>query len=110
MNLALNTHQVQPGVLCIAIGGEIDMSTTDQLSDALTTAILTQHVTTVQVDLSAVTFLDSVGIGTLIQGMNLAAEHQREYHVINARGRVQRVLQLTGMLDVLTGEDTERQP
>jgi hypothetical protein len=57
----------------------------------------------VVVDLARVTFLDCAGIGALVVGRNTAVSRGRGYAVVNPHREVRRVLQLTGVLTVLTG-------
>lgn len=100
--LHLDGHETQPGFWCLAVAGEIDMATTEALAQAITDAVLNPRLTTVHIDLGAVTFMDASGITTLIEGMNLAVRHRTAYQVVNARGIVRRVLVITDLPDILT--------
>lgn len=102
MTFTVTSHETQPATVRVTAAGEIDMSTTGRLGQAITTAIRTANVTTVHVDLAAVTFLDATGITALIRGRNLATRHGGAYHVMNAHGSVRRVLDITDTLDLLT--------
>ena len=55
------------------------------------------------VDLADVDFCDSTGIGAIVRPRNTAALENATVHVINPRGPGHRVLDVTGMLDSLTG-------
>jgi anti-anti-sigma factor len=49
-----------------------------------------------------VTFLDSSGIRVLLLGRDLAADHAVTFRVVDPRPVVRRVLDLAGVLDLLT--------
>lgn len=103
----IGTHEIEPGVLCVALAGEFDIAAADQLLDTITRAVSSGRVTTVHIDLGAVTFVDSTAIGVLVRGRLLADQHNTEYRVVNARGHVGRVLAITGVLGLLTGEHAD---
>lgn len=104
MTLKVESHQAAPGVLCIAVAGDIDMSNTDELSETIAAALLDSRLRTVHVDLGGATFLDAHGISTLSRSYNLAVEQRTRMHVVNARGTVRRVLQITDVLSLLSGQ------
>lgn len=98
----VSTRQKAGGVVCIAVSGELDMATADQVIDAVTAAADADGVTAVQVDVAALAFLDSAGIGALIKTKRLTDDRGTAYRVINAGGQPRRVLELTGVLAALT--------
>jgi anti-anti-sigma factor len=57
------------------------------------------------VDLADVTFLDSVGIVALVTAHKKAAAAGQTLTVVNPRGVVRRVLDLTGVFPMLSGHD-----
>jgi anti-anti-sigma factor len=67
-------QQTADGGAVVTVAGEIDVSTTDLLADALAHAADTAAV--VVADLTAVTFLDSTGLSSLL----------RAHHALAARG------------------------
>jgi len=92
------------GVIRLAIAGELDLGTADALHEAIAAALATR-AGTVCVDLAAVTFCDSAGIAALVKGRHLADRQTGKYQVINARDKVRQVLELTGVLSYLAGDD-----
>ena len=94
-------HDIHDGVVRLAVAGEIDLATADQLRDAIAQAAAGSR-TEVIVDLAEVRFCDSTGIGAIVQARNAAASEGATVQVINPRGPVYRVLEVTGMLDSLT--------
>jgi anti-anti-sigma factor len=83
--------------MLLRVSGELDITSREQLSDAILAALADGDVT---VDLEAVTFIDSEALGALIDGYNQAVARSQTFQVINARGLVARVLKVSGALDL----------
>jgi anti-anti-sigma factor len=88
----------------IALAGESDLTASDRLQGVLFDAIA-RRPSCITVDLKALTFIDSMSIGTLVAARRAAHEHRVGFKVVNARGNVHLVLRISGMLDVLSGSD-----
>lgn len=106
MTLLISSDAAYPGVATLRLTGEIDLTTVDQLCDAITNEIKRDEVAAVLVDLDQVTFLDSTGIAALIRGGQAADRQGKRIAVTNAHGPVRRVLDVTGTWNYLTGHDT----
>jgi anti-sigma B factor antagonist len=91
------------GIATVVVSGEIDFASGPIVDNAIRDAVIADGVATVLVDLSAVRFLDSSGIGLLLMGRRLADEKAISYRVVGAHGTVQRVLQLSGVWEHLCG-------
>ncbi|GGQ73645.1 STAS domain-containing protein [Couchioplanes azureus] len=89
--------------VCLAVAGEIDLATVDKLDRALREAISRSGVTEVVADLSAVTFCDSSGIAALDRAYGEGLRRGTVFRITAPRSSVRRVLELTGMLETLTG-------
>jgi len=92
------------GVLTVAIAGEFDMAATFSVEPALEQALETPGVRRLTLDLSGLTFIDSVGIGVVVQ---LAADLEAralELGIVPGPRHVQRVFTTIGMADVLPFE------
>jgi anti-sigma B factor antagonist len=101
------TVQSDGTVLRLFAAGEIDMSTSGKFRDPLKMA-LGQRPKTLVVDLAGVSFMDSTGIGALAYAHTQATEDAAgptTLNVINCQPAVQRVLDVTGLLPVLTNSD-----
>jgi anti-anti-sigma factor len=57
------------------------------------------------IGLDAVSDIDTAGVTALMSGYLAAIGHGTSYHVTGARGRVRRVLQTAGILEVLADSD-----
>ena len=76
------------------VSGELDITARDDLRDAILAAL--GDGGDVVVDLAGVAFLDSEALGALIDGYNEARVRPAGFRVVNARGLVARVLQVSG--------------
>jgi len=103
--LLISSDAAYPGVATLRLTGEIDLTTVDQLGEAIANEINRNDVAAVLIDLDQVTFLDSTGIAALVKGRHAAERHGKRIAVTNAHGPVRRVLDVTGMWIYLTGHD-----
>ncbi|MGH3712342.1 MAG: STAS domain-containing protein [Micromonosporaceae bacterium] len=90
-------------MLRISLSGEIDIATHDELFDSIMTPL--RHAGTLElvIDLHGVSFLDSGAVGILVAGHNAATQAECAYHILDPPEPVRRVLQRTGVLDLLIG-------
>jgi anti-anti-sigma factor len=88
----------------VGVAGEIDLAAGVAVEAAIMSAVANQDVDKVLVDLTAVTFLDSSGMSVLLKGRRLADERAVTYRVAGADGIVRKVLDLTGVWPLLSGE------
>jgi anti-anti-sigma factor len=101
--LRIDTSCPSPGTVRIAVIGEIDLSTTDMLRAGLLNALSAQRPLRIEVDLARVTFMDCAGLTVLLVAGNVAARTGCQLRITNPQPIVRRVLDLTGLLGVLTG-------
>ncbi|MET0424879.1 MAG: STAS domain-containing protein [Actinoplanes sp.] len=81
----------------LALAGELDINVRDDLREQILAAVADGDVT---LDLDQVTFIDSEALSALIDGYNTARECGTRFGVINAHGLVERVLAVSGTLDL----------
>lgn len=89
-------------VLRLAVTGEVDIASANELHDAVTVAVTDGHAAQVIVDLADVTFCDAVGISAIIRARKTATAHAVTVVITNPRGLVRQVFEITGVLDALT--------
>lgn len=82
----------------VSVLGEIDLSTSPALREALDDAV--RRGPNVVVDLTGATFLDSTGLSDLVRGREQALEKGRQFHLVVTNQRIQRVLEITGLDEV----------
>lgn len=92
------------GVVTVVIAGEMDVAVGPKVEAEIDAAIAAPGVRGVVVDLTQVAFMDSAGIATLIRGHRRAGQAHVDYRVVGANGMVRRVLDLTGVWQLLSGE------
>jgi anti-anti-sigma factor len=100
----VDVHGHDPGEALVAVSGEIDLTVRDELQDTLSATIDEPGVTKVVVDLSRVSFMDSTGLHVLLTARERAQSAGVGFRVVGATGLVERVLAVTGVLELLTGE------
>jgi len=91
-----------PGPLVVAVTGEIDLATAPLLEAALVDAV--DRHRTVCCDLSEVTFFSAAGINALLIVHERAGHAGSGLKICGAHGITRRVLQITGIDDVLSGQ------
>ena len=84
-----------PAGVCVYLSGEIDLSVSDHLYEALRGA-LDQTVGPVEVNLRDLRLLDCTGLTALLRARDDAHRCGRGLFVSQARGTVRRVLDLAG--------------
>ena len=84
-----------PGRVTLRVTGEIDMSTAPSVHEAAVGAI--RHHPTLDIDLSAVTFMDSSGLHMLLATKQLAERRGGHLRLLNPTPSVKRILEVTGV-------------
>lgn len=82
------------GRCLIRVEGEVDLYSSPELRKAVTRA-LTRASAAVGVDLSAVAYMDSSGVATLIEGLREAGKGAVEFLLVAPSPPVMKVLQLS---------------
>jgi anti-sigma B factor antagonist len=84
----------------VALRGEVDVLTVDQVRSALSDALATRPREIV-VDLTDLEFIDSTGLGALIFGFQRARDAAIRFRLSHASGPVKQILVLSGLLEVV---------
>jgi anti-anti-sigma factor len=106
MLLSIGTHRT-PTTVRLDLTGEIDMSTAEGLSRAITAALDT-GADDVVINLDRTTFCDCAGVTALLNGRRDALARQVGYQVCNANGNPLRVLRALGLHGMLAGPARQR--
>jgi anti-sigma B factor antagonist len=85
----------------VSLAGELDMADADQVGDVLTNAV-DAGKPVVRVQLVDLTFADSSAIKAILIGAQAADERGVRFELVNPRGLVQRLLDVTGLTNALT--------
>ena len=84
--------------------GEIDLSTSSQLRQTLQTA-LADGDTTVIVDLAEVPYMDSSGVATLVEALQICRRQHRELVLARLSSRVESIFKISKLDAVFTIRD-----
>ncbi|WP_327639575.1 STAS domain-containing protein [Kribbella sp. NBC_00482] len=90
------TEELAPGVLLVRMSGEIDIASTEFAAESIHAAVA-PPARLVLIDLSAVTFCSSAGLGNLVEARNLAGRHNITLALVGVGRPVDRPLSVTGL-------------
>ncbi|WP_336208878.1 STAS domain-containing protein [Nonomuraea sp. LPB2021202275-12-8] len=90
---------VTDGTLPVVLRGEIDFTNAAQVREAISTAVAAQRPTAVRIAMAEVAFLDSSGVGVLVDAMKSAWEVEASFRVTDPTPRVYDQLRIAGLLD-----------
>jgi anti-sigma B factor antagonist len=89
------------GVLRLEVGGEIDVSSAPGLLDSVLCAALASDHRQVVVDLRDVAFIDSCGLGALIEMHRRLGDSGAHLVIVRPSGLVRRLFEMTGLDSML---------
>ena len=104
MDLTLATNEVD-GATIIAVGGEIDVYTAPKLRDKIT-ELVANGVYDIIVDMEAVEFLDSTGLGVLVGGLKKVRAHDGKLELVCTQDRLLKIFRITGLAKVFVIHDS----
>ncbi|MGA5305915.1 STAS domain-containing protein [Nucisporomicrobium flavum] len=100
--MKITTHHAD-GVTTISLAGDLDMSTAPSLQEQVAAAAIETRPQGLIIDATQLEFCDAAGIQALVLARRDAIHHGIAFRLTNAHGITRRILQLTGVLDALTG-------
>jgi len=100
MELEIETKE-RDGACVVVVEGEVDLNTSPKLRTVLTKQV-PRNVRAVEVDLTAVPYMDSSGVATLIEGLRAAVSNDAEFALIAPSAAVLKVLKLSRLDSVFT--------
>ena len=93
--MAMDLEQVErDGAPVIRVTGEVDLYSSPKLREALLKAI-PKAVEEVGIDLSGVTYMDSSGVATLVEGLKASGQKNARFVLVTPSQAVMKVLQLS---------------
>lgn len=107
MDLTLATRE-EDGRAVVAVGGEIDVYTAPKLRDQITELVSSGSYHIV-IDLEAVEFLDSTGLGVLVGGLKKVRAHDGSLDLICSQERLLKIFRITGLAKVFVIHDSADQ-
>ncbi|MEU8179622.1 STAS domain-containing protein [Micromonospora sp. NPDC049044] len=109
MTFSVSYVERDGGGACLRLAGELDMGTSPQLTAEID-RLRAAGESRVLLDLTDLTFCDSTGMAVFVRGDNEAAADGGWLRLVGATGRVDRVLRMTGLADVLRYEPESVDP
>jgi anti-sigma B factor antagonist len=97
------SYQIVREAAVVRLAGDFDINARDEMRAALLDAVRAAGPTEVVVDFDEAAFLDSEAMGALIEGLNAGREVGVPLRIVNARGLVHRVLDVSGVLALFNG-------
>ena len=100
MEIPIVSEPTEDGTVTVTVRGEIDFANADEVAEGIRGAITEWSPTTAWIDLKDATFIDSTGLGALIEGYRAATAGASRFVVINPTPAFRRVLTVTGLCDL----------
>ena len=91
------SYEVQEGALLIHVRGEIDHHSAVLVRTGIDSEIISQRPQKVQLELSAVDFMDSSGLGLIMGRYALIKKYGGTLEVVNPSAAVVKIMKLAGM-------------
>lgn len=112
MAFAIRAHR-QDAVVVLALTGELDMASAPVLEEHVDALVAAGDVQLV-VDVAELSFCDSAGLNAFVRGDRQCGAHGGWLRLTGARGHVARVIELSGLHEVLAyrpdGDEAVDQP
>ena len=104
MELGLEVSE-RNGTTVLSVRGEVDVYTAPRLREKLVELVSEGRYNLV-VDLEAVDFLDSTGLGVLVGGLKRLRSHDGDLSLVCTQSRILKVFEITGLTKVFSIHDS----
>jgi anti-anti-sigma factor len=85
----------------LQLSGELDLMSADLLESAMSRLASEEGGGLLVLDLGDVSFMDSTGLRAVLVGIALCVEHKRELELLPGPDQVQRLFEVSGLVDEL---------
>jgi len=95
------------GALVIDVKGEVDLFSSPKMRSAIIEALNSEQVSRVAINFGEVRYIDSSGVATLVEGLQLARSKNRKFVLFGLQQRTREVLELARLdkvFDIRAGE------
>ena len=99
------SHGAEGAGYLVKANGEVDLSTSPKLREAVLAAVKSSGGP-VGVDLSNVSYMDSSGVATLVEGLKATRQKGQDFALVAPSNSVMKVLQLARLETVFDIRDT----
>jgi len=104
VDLALSTRE-EDGRTVVSVTGEVDVYTAPKLREQLVSLVDAGRYDIV-VDMEAVEFLDSTGLGVLVGGLKRVRTHDGTLRLVCTQERILKIFRITGLTKVFPIHDS----
>jgi len=104
MELTVTSQADGSGIWTFELVGALDLASRDELTSAAGKALKSDDLSAIVLDLSGITFVDSTGIGAIVQIAGDASDVGAAFALRRPSSRVVRILQIAGLEDAWTVE------
>ena len=84
----------------VTVSGEVDLYSSPKMREAIFKALKQHHPSAIIIDLTDVTYTDSSGIATLVEGLQFARSKQAQFILVGLSPAVLEVFQLVRLQTV----------
>ena len=100
MNVPLSIDESHyRALIYLALDGDIDLASIATIRDRVVDRLRSKATTELVIDVDAVSSIDTAGVGLLVAWQDLAADAGIPYRVVNAHGRIRKVMDRAGVAD-----------
>lgn len=99
-------HAIMADIPVLRLSGELDLSSVPEVRRAIRALIEEGKVNQI-IDLTALDFIDSSGLGVLVGGLARVREKQGEIKIVCANRRILRVFEMTRLTQLFEIFETE---
>ncbi|MEK9629688.1 MAG: STAS domain-containing protein [Nitrospinota bacterium] len=108
MSIELKLEHPADNTVTVSIQGDIDMSSSTKVRDTLT-PLFQDNNKAIIVDLSGVSYIDSSGIATLVEGLQWSHSNQSKFRLASMTPGVKDVFEIARLLTVFEVFDTKEE-
>ena len=101
------TRHASNGVV-ISARGDVDLYSSPKLREVIVQSAR-ERLSPIVVNLGGVTYIDSSGVATLVEGLQLSREYGGKFRLLNMSDRVCEVLKLARLDQIFDIRDTEEE-
>lgn len=104
--MSVETKQLDSGVAVVTVAGRLALGGETDRLDAAVKSLLQKDQNRIVLDISALDYADSSGIGMLVSCLTNVKKAGGEFKLVGANARIKRILSMTGVDSMMSMFDT----